>query len=349
MPDVSPDIDLIRSRLLAWYDAHARSLPWRAAVGAPRTEPYRVWLSEVMLQQTTVPHATPYFHAFTMRWPTVSDLAAAHDAEVMGAWAGLGYYARARNLLACARAVAGQHGGVFPDTEAALLALPGVGAYTAAAVASIAFDRAANVVDGNVERVMARLFAVETPVPAARPELRRLAGLFVTDERPGDWAQALMDLGATVCRPKSPSCGTCPVAGECRGLATGDPAQFPIKTKKAERPHRRGIAYVLVDDQGRVAVETRPEKGLLGGMLGLPTSEWAIGEPAAPAPTEADWREAGAVEHVFTHFSLTLTVMTARVDAGGPYRWMPIEAARAALPTVFAKALDRASAPDLFG
>lgn len=348
MPDVSPDIDLIRSRLLAWYDANARTLPWRAAFGAPRTEPYRVWLSEVMLQQTTVPHATPYFHAFTTRWPTVSDLAAAEDAEVMGAWAGLGYYARARNLLACARAVAGAHGGVFPDTEAALLALPGVGAYTAAAVASIAFDRAANVVDGNVERVMARLFAVETPVPAARPELKRLAGLFVTDERPGDWAQALMDLGATVCRPKSPSCGTCPVASECLGLATGDPARFPIKTKKAERPHRRGIAYVLVDDQGRVAVETRPEKGLLGGMLGLPTSGWATGELGA-APVEADWREAGAVEHVFTHFSLTLTVMTARVDADGSYRWLPIEAARAALPTVFAKALDRASAPDLFG
>ncbi|MCW0045617.1 A/G-specific adenine glycosylase [Brevundimonas sp. BT-123] len=349
MPDVSLDIDLIRSRLLAWYDAHARSLPWRAAVGAPRTEPYRVWLSEVMLQQTTVLHATPYFQTFTTRWPTVSDLAAAEDAEVMGAWAGLGYYARARNLLACARAVAGEHGGVFPDTEAALLALPGVGAYTAAAVASIAFDRAANVVDGNVERVMARLFAVETPIPAARPELRRLASLFVTDERPGDWAQSLMDLGATVCRPKSPSCGTCPVASKCLGLASGDPARFPMKAKKAERPHRRGVAYVLVDNQGRVAVETRPDKGLLGGMLGLPTSDWTTGELAPAAPVVADWREAGAVEHVFTHFSLTLTVMTARVDADGPYRWMPIEAARAALPTVFAKALDRASAPDLFG
>lgn len=349
MPDVSLDIDLIRSRLLAWYDAHARSLPWRAAVGAPRTEPYRVWLSEVMLQQTTVLHATPYFQTFTTRWPTVSDLAAAEDAEVMGAWAGLGYYARARNLLACARAVAGEHGGVFPDTEAALLALPGVGAYTAAAVASIAFDRAANVVDGNVERVMARLFAVETPIPAARPELRRLASLFVTDERPGDWAQSLMDLGATVCRPKSPSCGTCPVASKCLGLASGDPARFPMKAKKAERPHRRGVAYVLVDNQGRVAVETRPDKGLLGGMLGLPTSDWTTGELAPAAPVVAVWREAGAVEHVFTHFSLTLTVMTARVDADGPYRWMPIEAARAALPTVFAKALDRASAPDLFG
>ncbi|WP_428154371.1 A/G-specific adenine glycosylase [Brevundimonas sp.] len=348
MACVSPDIDLIRSELLAWYDGHARSLPWRAAVGAARTEPYRVWLSEVMLQQTTVPHATPYFHAFTTRWPTVSDLAAAEDAEVMGAWAGLGYYARARNLLACARAVAGEHGGVFPDTEATLLALPGVGAYTAAAVASIAFDRAANVVDGNVERVMARLFAVETPVPAARPELRRLAGLFITDERSGDWAQALMDLGATVCRPKSPSCGACPVAGECLGLASGEPSRFPLKTKKADRPHRRGVAYVLVDDQGRVAVETRPDKGLLGGMLGLPTSDWTTDAPSDAAPMPADWREAGAVEHVFTHFSLTLTVMTARGESAGPWRWMPVEAARAALPTVFAKALDRASAPDLF-
>ena len=349
MPDVSPDIALIRSRLLAWYDAHARSLPWRAAVGAARTQPYRVWLSEVMLQQTTVPHATPYFHAFTTRWPTVSDLAAAEDAEVMGAWAGLGYYARARNLLACARAVAGEHGGVFPDTEAALLALPGVGAYTAAAVASIAFDRAANVVDGNVERVMARLFAVETPVPAARPELRRLAGLFITDERPGDWAQALMDLGATVCRPKSPSCGACPVADECLGLATGDPARYPLKTKKADRPHRQGVAYVLGDDQGRVAVETRPDKGLLGGMLGLPTSDWTTGAPSGDAPVDAEWRNAGAVEHVFTHFSLTLTVMIASGDKAPAWRWMARDAARAALPTVFAKALDRAAVePDLF-
>jgi A/G-specific adenine glycosylase len=245
--------------------------------------------------------------------------------------------------------VAGEHGGVFPDTEAALLALPGVGAYTAAAVASIAFDRAANVVDGNVERVMARLFAVETPVPAARPELRRLAGLFITDERPGDWAQALMDLGATVCRPKSPSCGTCPVSSECLGLASGEPARFPLKTKKADRPHRRGAAYVVIDGQGRVAVETRPEKGLLGGMLGLPTSDWTTDQPSGAAPIQADWREAGAVEHVFTHFSLTLTVMTARSVAEGPWRWMPIETARAALPTVFAKALDRATVePDLF-
>ncbi|MET0294793.1 MAG: A/G-specific adenine glycosylase, partial [Phenylobacterium sp.] len=209
----------LRAALLDWYDAHARSLPWRtgpaAGMAGVRSDPYRVWLSEVMLQQTTVPHATPYFLGFTQRWPTVSDLAAVEDGDLMAAWAGLGYYARARNLLACAQAVAGQHGGVFPDTEAGLLALPGVGAYTAAAVAAIAFDRAANVVDGNVERVMARLFAVEEPVPGSKPELKRLAGELVTDERPGDWAQALMDLGATVCRPKAPLCDRCPVSDFC--------------------------------------------------------------------------------------------------------------------------------------
>ncbi|MDK2748821.1 MAG: A/G-specific adenine glycosylase [Brevundimonas sp.] len=342
-----PDVSLIRSELLAWYDGHARSLVWRAPPGADtRTEPYRVWLSEVMLQQTTTPHATPYFQSFTARWPTVSDLAAAEDGDVMAAWAGLGYYARARNLLACARAVAGEHGGVFPDTEAGLLALPGVGAYTAAAVAAIAFDRAANVVDGNVERVMARLFAVETPVPAARPELRRLAGLFVTDERPGDWAQALMDLGATVCRPKSPLCGQCPVADQCLGLAGGSPERFPVKLKKAERPHRRGFAFVMIDPDGQVALERRPDNGLLGGMLGLPTSDWSAAPEVKP-PVSADWREAGAVEHVFTHFSLTLTVRVARVEAAGDYQWLGFEAARAALPTVFAKALDRAGEPAL--
>ncbi|MBA4807727.1 A/G-specific adenine glycosylase [Brevundimonas sp.] len=342
-----PDVSLIRSELLAWYDAHARGLAWRAPPGSERrTDPYRVWLSEVMLQQTTTPHATPYFLDFTARWPTVSDLAAAEDAEVMAAWAGLGYYARARNLLACARAVAGEHGGVFPDTEGALLALPGVGAYTAAAMAAIAFDRAANVVDGNVERVMARLFAVETPVPKARPELKRLAGLFVTDQRPGDWAQALMDLGATVCRPKSPLCGACPLRRDCLGFASATPERYPVKTKKAERPHRHGFAWVMIDGAARAALERRPDKGLLGGMLGLPTSDWSASPDPTP-PVAADWREAGAVEHVFTHFSLTLTVRVAHVEANGDYQWLSFEAAWAALPTVFAKALDRAGEPAL--
>ena len=254
--------ETLRDRLLAWYDANARDLPWRVgpadhAVGV-RTDPYRVWLSEVMLQQTTVPHAAPYFLKFTHRWPSVRDLAAEDDGEVMAAWAGLGYYARARNLLACARAVASDHGGVFPDTEAALLALPGVGAYTAAAVAAIAFDRPANVVDGNVERVMSRLFAFETPLPAARPELKRLAALFVSDDRPGDWPQALMDLGSGICRPKSPSCEACPLAFGCEGLKTGEPARYPLKVKKAERQHRLGHAFVLRDGDGRIGLVQRP-------------------------------------------------------------------------------------------
>jgi len=337
------DIANLRAALLAWYDAHARTLPWRAGPGATmRTDPYRVWLSEVMLQQTTVPHATPYFERFTARWPTVGDLAAAPDSDLMAAWAGLGYYARARNLLACARAVARDHGGVFPDTEAALLALPGVGAYTAAAVAAIAFDRPANVVDGNVERVVARLFAVETPVPAARPELKRLAATLVADDRPGDWAQALMDLGSTLCRPRSPLCLMCPIAEWCAGRATGEPERYPVKTPKAARPHRQGVAWVLRDGQGRVALVRRPDKGLLGGMVGLPTSDWTEAAPDAAPPVPADWTEAGAVDHVFTHFSLTLTV---RVATGqGDFLWLPEAEALAALPTVFRKALKRALA-----
>ena len=343
MTAVPHDTSAIRAALLAWYDAHARTLPWRAPPGAAtRTDPYRVWLSEVMLQQTTVPHATPYFERFTTRWPTVTDLAAVEDADLMAAWAGLGYYARARNLLACARAVANDHGGVFPDTEAALLALPGVGAYTAAAVAAIAFDRAANVVDGNVERVVARLFAVETPVPAARPELKRLAATLIADDRPGDWAQALMDLGSTVCRPMSPLCLMCPITDWCAGRATGEPERYPLKTKKPARPHRQGIAWVLRDGQGRVALVRRPDKGLLGAMAGLPTSDWTDVTPNAQPPVAADWIEAGAVEHVFTHFSLTLTV---RVATGqGDFLWTPEAEALASLPTVFRKALERALA-----
>ena len=339
MPSVPADVPAIRAALLGWYDAHARTLAWRAPPGTKgRPDPYRVWLSEVMLQQTTTPHATPYFLTFTARWPTVSDLAAAEDGDVMAAWAGLGYYARARNLLACARAVAGQHGGVFPDTEAGLLALPGVGAYTAAAVASIAFGEAANVVDGNVERVMSRLFAVETPLPTARPDLRALAGSLVRDERPGDWAQALMDLGATVCRPKTPLCGDCPLTTWCAGYAGGQPERYPLKLKKAERPRRTGIAWVLRDAAGRVALVRRPDTGLLGGMLGLPTSDWSA-TPDAKPPVEADWREAGFVEHVFTHFSLTLEVRAA--EGTGDFVWTPVEEALGALPTVFRKALER--------
>ncbi len=332
-------VSVLRAALLDWYDAHGRTLVWRAPPGSPPPDPYRVWLSEVMLQQTTTPHATPYFEAFTARWPTVSDLAAAEDGDVMAAWAGLGYYARARNLLACARAVAGEHGGAFPGTEVGLLALPGVGAYTAAAVAAIAFDRPANVVDGNVERVMARLFAVETPLPAAKPELKRLAATMVADDRPGDWAQALMDLGATVCRPGNPLCGACPLTAWCAGYASGRPGRWPLKTKKADRPHRTGVAWVLRDDRGRVALVRRPDKGLLGGMTGLPTSDWSADAVEATPPAVADWREAGAIGHVFTHFSLTLTVRAAH--GAGDFLWVEPEEALASLPTVFRKALER--------
>jgi len=339
------DVLALRAALLAWYDAQARDLAWRTGPAAgkagQRSDPYRVWLSEVMLQQTTVPHATPYFLSFTQRWPTVSDLAAVEDGDLMAAWAGLGYYARARNLLACARAVAHDHGGMFPDTEAALRALPGVGAYTAAAVAAIAFDRAANVVDGNVERVMARLFAVETPVPEAKPELKRLAGALVTGDRPGDWAQALMDLGATVCRPKGPLCDRCPVRAWCEGFKTGAPETYPRRTRKVARPHRHGVAYVLSRGD-QTALVRRPPKGLLGGMLGLPTSDWRAApwndaEAAAAAPVPGAWRDFGAVEHVFTHFSLTLRVLRAETNADGDFVWTDPHGL-AALPSVFLKA-----------
>jgi A/G-specific adenine glycosylase len=339
------DRDALRSALLAWYDAQARDLAWRVGPAerraGVRSDPYRVWLSEVMLQQTTVPHATPYFLSFTQRWPTVSDLAAAPDGDLMAAWAGLGYYARARNLLACARAVAHDHDGVFPDTEEALRALPGVGAYTAAAVAAIAFDRAANVVDGNVERVMSRLFAVEAPLPDAKPELKALAGDLVTDDRPGDWAQALMDLGATVCKPKGPLCDRCPVSAWCAAHLGGAPETYPRKTNKADRPRRHGVAYVLTRGD-EVALVRRPPKGLLGGMLGLPTSEWRAApyddaEAVAAAPVAAVWRDLGAVEHVFTHFSLTLRVFGADGANAGDFVWTPREGL-GALPSVFLKA-----------
>ncbi len=333
----------IRARLLAWYDSHRRTLAWRAPPGE-RSEPYRVWLSEVMLQQTTAPHATRYFLAFTARWPTVADLAAADDGEVMAAWAGLGYYARARNLLACARRVAGEFGGCFPSDEAGLRALPGVGDYTAAAIAAIAFDRPANVVDGNVERVIARLNAVETPLPAAKPALKTLAAALVGADRPGDWAQALMDLGATLCRPAAPLCEACPIAGACAAFAGGDPAGYPRRTAKAERPHRHGVAYLIVRGE-QVALVRRAAKGLLGGMLGLPTSDWRSrpwthAEALAAAPSKADWRLIGAVDHVFTHFSLTLSVYEAPGAAAPPDTiWTGLQQAIDATPTLFRKAL----------
>ena len=333
----------IRARLLAWYDTHARALPWRAPPGE-RPDPYRIWLAEIMLQQTTVPHATPYFLAFTRRWPNVRALAAATDDEVMAAWAGLGYYARARNLLACARVIARDHAGLFPASESALRALPGVGGYTAAAIAAIAFDVPANVVDGNVERVMARLFAVETPLPTAKSELKRAAASLLGPDRPGDWAQALMDLGATVCRPTAPLCAACPLTKHCRARGLGDPAAYPRRLPRARRPHRHGVAYRLIHD-GKVALVRRPPRGLLGGMLGLPTTDWrdapwSTAEALAGAPLAGRWSEIDAVAHVFTHFSLTLKIYEARGALADPNLiWTPLEHARTAVPSVFRKAL----------
>ena len=260
--------------LLAWYDRHRRALPWRAAPGE-RADPYRVWLSEIMLQQTTVKAVAPYYARFLARWGDVRALAAAPLEEVLKAWAGLGYYARARNLHACARAVVERHGGEFPASEAALRALPGIGAYTAAAIAAIAFDVPASPVDGNVERVIARLFAVEAPLPGAKPELRRLARELTPQRRAGDFAQAMMDLGATICTPKKPACALCPWNEGCAAHARGDAETFPRRTPKREGALRRGAAFVARRADGFVLVRTRPAKGLLGGMTEVPTTEWA--------------------------------------------------------------------------
>ncbi len=305
-------------------------------------DPYRVWLSEVMLQQTTVAAVKGYFAAFVSRWPRVEDLAAAADGDVMAAWAGLGYYARARNLLACARAVAGDLGGRFPDSEAGLRALPGVGPYTAAAVAAIAFGRPAVVVDGNVERVMARLFAVEAPLPGAKAALHSRAASLTPRLRPGDYAQAVMDLGATICTPRRPACGVCPWRGACAGRRLGIAAELPRKAAKAAKPVRFGVAYVAVRADGAVLMERRPDRGLLGGMLGLPGTDWDAA-PAARPPFPAAWRDAGAeVRHVFTHFHLRLRIEVAAAPAGfAPPAGMfvPREEALAAAPTVMRKAL----------
>jgi A/G-specific adenine glycosylase len=318
--------------LLRWFAVDKRRLPWREDSGG-RPDPYRVWLSEIMLQQTTVAHAAPYFERFTRRWPDVRALAGAPEEAVMAAWAGLGYYARARNLVACAKYVSRELNGRFPDTEAKLRKLPGIGRYTAAAIAAIAFGRRAVVVDSNVERVVARLFAIETPLPAAREEIYRLTDSITPDEA-GDFAQAMMDLGSAICTPRGPDCGRCPLASLCAARATGTPETYPRKLAKVPRPHRSGIAYWLEHD-GHVLLVRRPAKGLLGGMLALPTD----GEGA---PAQADWREAGAVDHVFTHFALTMKLLCAEVDDRPGGTWWSIERiGEAGLPTLFARLAER--------
>ena len=304
--------------LLAWYDRHARVLPWRARNGE-RPDPYAVWLSEIMLQQTTVATVKSYYEAFLGKWPRVEDLAAAPVEEVMKAWAGLGYYSRARNLHACAIAVARDHGGRFPDTEEGLRALPGIGPYTAAAIAAIAFGRRAVVVDGNIERVVTRLRTIRTPMPAAKPEIRAATDAITPARRAGDFAQALMDLGATICTPKRPACALCPITEGCAARAAGTQELYPVKAPKAERPQRTGAAFYARRADGLVLVRTRPPKGLLGGMTEIPGSAWAPGDPpgADSAPISADWRRLGPiVEHVFTHFALRLVVYRADLPAG---------------------------------
>ncbi len=294
-------------------------MPWRVSpqdrANGVTSDPYRVWMSEIMLQQTTVTAVRAYFENFTARWPTVDALAAAADEDVMGAWAGLGYYARARNLLKCARVVSTELDGIFPNTVEALLQLPGVGPYTAAAVASIAFDQPATVVDGNVERVMARLFDVHTPLPGAKAELTDLAETLTPQARPGDYAQAVMDLGATVCTPRNPACGICPWRNPCQARLAGTAAELPKKTPKKPKPIRHGVVYIARRVDGAFLLERRPDSGLLGGMLGWPGSEWQVDTaPPHDTPIRAEWKTLNTeVRHTFTHFHLRLTVSSALV------------------------------------
>ena len=336
--------------LLEWYDGAARVMPWRVGPAdrraGQRPDPYRVWLSEVMLQQTTVAAVRDYFRRFTEKWPDVKALASADDAAVMAEWAGLGYYARARNLLKCARIIARDLDGRFPETAKALSALPGIGPYTAAAIAAIAFDEPAVVVDGNVERVISRLHALQTPLPAARPEIVSLAAGMTPASRPGDHAQAMMDLGATICTPRNPACAVCPVRLLCRAHAQGVAADLPRKTAKPKKPLRHGFAYVARDAEGGILLERRPDSGLLGGTLGFPGSDWTQ-TPTHALPFAADWRPSPAeVRHTFTHFHLRLTVFVAAIDGRGPEFTAKRDFQPSALPTLMRKVWDAAQSAD---
>ncbi|TQF36307.1 adenine glycosylase [Bradyrhizobium sp. UNPF46] len=350
-PEPAPSTASSRpTALLAWYDRHRRRLPWRAMPGEA-SDPYRVWLSEIMLQQTTVKAVGPYFEKFVARWPDVTALGSASQDDVLRMWAGLGYYSRARNLYACAVAVTRDHGGVFPDTEEGLRALPGIGPYTAAAIAAIAFDRHTMPVDGNIERVVSRLFAVEEELPAAKPLIQQLATTLLANARAGDSAQALMDLGSSICTPKKPACSLCPLTEDCAARAQGTQETFPRKAPKKSGTLRRGAAFVVTRGD-ELLVRSRPEKGLLGGMTEVPGSDWLAGQDDDEAKRQAPalkglsrWqRRVGVVTHVFTHFPLELVVYTAKAEARtrapAGMRWVPIATlAGEALPNVMRKVI----------
>jgi A/G-specific adenine glycosylase len=336
--------------LLAWYDRHRRKLPWRPLPGGA-IDPYRVWLSEIMLQQTTVQAVGPYFEKFLARWPKVSDLGSASQDDVLRMWAGLGYYSRARNLHACAVAVLRDHGGMFPDTEEGLRTLPGIGPYTASAIAAIAFGRQCMPVDGNIERVVSRLYAVEEPLPKSKPQITTLATTLLGPSRAGDSAQALMDLGSTICTPKRPACALCPINDDCAARARGDQETFPRKAPKKTGTLRRGAAFVVTRGD-ELLVRSRAEKGLLGGMTEVPSSAWLADHQDAAALEQAPalkgvtrWhRKVGVVTHVFTHFPLELVVYTATVPARSRapdgMRFVPVATLQdEALPTVMRKVI----------
>lgn len=360
--DAHASFDDFSMLLLAWYDRHHRHLPWRTPPADTRVgvlpDPYRVWLSEVMLQQTTVSAVKSYYEAFLATWPTVEALADAETEAVMRAWAGLGYYSRARNLKKCAETVATEHEGRFPDTEQGLKALPGIGDYTAAAITAIAFNRPAVVVDGNVERVVTRLLAMETPLPDAKPLIRAFVADVLPADRPGDFAQAMMDLGATICTPRNPACALCPVSTDCLARQNGSAERFPRKAPKVDKPLRRGAAFVARRSDGAVFLRKRPPEGLLGGMTEMPTTGWSARQDgktdASAAPFPADWRACGTIRHVFTHFTLELSVYRAEIQGLGqgfgktsgqsPEGWWspPEELPGEALPTVIKKAIEAA-------
>lgn len=342
------DIQTLRQSLLDWYDQEGRTLPWRVRpedrANGLIPNPYAVWLSEIMLQQTTVPHGTPYWYKFLSYYPTVKDLAAAPLDDVLTHWAGLGYYARARNLHKCANVIVQDHDGEFPPTYKDLIKLPGIGDYTASTIAAICFDEPTTIVDGNVERVITRLHRLESPLPKAKAEIKALASVLSDPGRPGDYGQALMDLGATICTPRNPSCLLCPWSPQCRANAAGNQTEYPKKTPKRKKPTRYGQAYVMLNGD-QVWLQRRPEQGLLGGMIEVPGTDWGA-DPLETSPDGEGWtRMPSPVRHVFTHFELILDVFRIEVEKNPPGegRWVEInDLGDEALPSLFKKVLKTA-------